>query len=694
MHTRPETFETISACRTLFLQRLGALLQDGAMLSGPAIQAILRGAEEYFDKVIASGQRGSFREEADGLTAAHLTLLEEDDLELEIRLDNLSARLFQEPGGDLWKIHLRFVTLLKRPELAKTFNPVGPNAIVRGLEEMFAAAGAITLDKKLAMLDRIESRLQQNLPAVYAEINEFLEGQGAEATQPTVVSSAENIRKGAATSEGVLQALQQTLLSRLPISKTDSGGAVAASISPATMERLIFRLDELDRQGGYAPALNHGAAPRLEALIPGLFSDEEAAPAQKPTSLSATELGVPALAPEGLAIDTLAMIFEIISDHPKLPDALKAVISSLQITMLKLAMRDAAFFSDATHPARLLFDRIGLAMLGLPPDVPAHHPVCARLFEIAGKLRSRFTGDIAVFKVALAQVDALIAERNANITRAAALYVPMVEQLDQRDQAAADAHLALEKQLERGLPAPIRQFFDQTWRQVLQRVLTEHGPNSSQWQAHNKVVEELLWTFQPKAAVEDRKVLARRLPEILKLLKAGMERVGMPAEAQAAFLDATFALQTQALRTTPAASVVESGENTEVRGSEVTEASTRQKAVATPLAGELRAGDRLLRTLDFAGSHPPPAQALPCQPGDWLEIRLGDGSTGVVHLCYLSPLSQRALLCNPDFGLALAIHAAIVDKQLRDGVAHVCSSISLFDAAASRALSRTHMDRA
>ena len=153
MSTSPEPAETISACRALFLQRVGALLQEAALLSSPAIQAIQRGAGIYFDDVVASSRRGGFRAEVNGMTASRLTLVGEDDLELKLRFDNLSARLFQETGGDLWKIHLRFVNLLKRPDLSKTLNPVGPNAIVRGLEEMFGAAGATTLDKKLDLLE-------------------------------------------------------------------------------------------------------------------------------------------------------------------------------------------------------------------------------------------------------------------------------------------------------------------------------------------------------------------------------------------------------------------------------------------------------------------------------------------------------------------------------------------------------------
>ncbi len=702
MSTPPDSLETISACRVLFLQRLGALIQESGTLSGPAIQAIQRGASAYFDGVIAGNERNGFHQEVDGLTSSRLTLVGEDELELEIRLDNLSSRLFQETGGDLWKIHLRFITLLKRPDLSKTSNPVGPNAIVQGLEEMFAAAGASNLDKKLDLLERIEAKLLEKLPLLYVEIDHFLVGHGAEAAQPSIITTAETAQKSAAASESTLLALQQALLSRMPSMPqsnsgggggyggngggSGSGGAVASLLSQATLERLIFRLDELDRQGQFTPTFKAGTSPQLEMLIPGLFSEAEAHPVSQPKSLSAAELGIPAMAPEALAIDTLAMIFETIFDHPVLPDTLKAVISSLQITMLKLAMQDATFFTDASHPARLLLDKMGLAMLGLPVDVPARHPICKQLFEIAGQLRSQFSGDIAVFSTALGQVEALIADRNASIAKAAEPYIEMLLQFDARDQAAVASRLALDKLLVGFVPAPVREFLDDIWLKVLQLVWTESGAESSQWQAHQVVIHDLLWTFQPKAIAADRKALAKRLPEILKLLKSGMERVGMPVEAQAAFLDVSFALQTQALRASQVASPVDSAN---VESDASSEVSDMLPAAGEKCIGEIRSGDKWLRTFGFARNYLAPVRPLACQPGDWLEFSPQEGETEVARLCHITPNNQWALLYNPESEHALAIHLAILEKQFSDTVAHVCSSISLFDAAANRALHRT-----
>ncbi|WP_265945286.1 DUF1631 family protein [Dechloromonas sp. A34] len=690
MPAQTDSFEILRDCRALFLKQLGTLLQDSGVLASAAIQAVQHGAGTYFDEMAASQRRGSFKEEASGLTSSRITLVGEEDLELNIRLDQLSTRFFEATAGSLWKLNLRLTTLLRRPDLSRSNNPIDPKGICRGLDEMFASAGAVSHDKKLDLLGRLESSLLQNLPALYNTLNDFLEQAGIEAAQAAIVSTPETARKPAAESptvpDNLLLTLQKTLRERLPIPSPAVVDRTASGtlLSQAALERLLFRLNELDRPGNLASSFDPVASHSLETLIPGLFS--EPAPSQpslpsQPKSLSSLELGIPANAPEGLAVDTLASLFAAIFDDPELPDALKAVISRLQITILKTVIRDAGFFSDASHPARQLLDRIGVAMLGLHPDTTLKHPLCTRLLTLAAELQGRFKGDVAVFTEACTQIDALIAERHAGITDAAEPYIPLLHQLDRRDQALAEARRVIAKAIPPGTPVPIREFFNNSWSKVLQVVWMEHGPDSNQWATNSNVMANLLWTFEPKPSAEKRNELNKRLPEILSLLKAGMDRLGMAESAQAAFFDICFTLQTEALRSTPP--------QTENPESPLLEPGTWSPKAGNLVIGEILSGKLVLRTLEFAGNPPAPARKLPCSRGDWLRFELDHGKACVALVCHVSPTSQRTLLSNPDSGLAMAIHPAVLDRQLREGKAEILSSRSLFDTAAERVLRRT-----
>jgi len=194
---------------------------------------------------------------------------------------------------------------------------------------------------------------------------------------------------------------------------------------------------------------------------------------------------------------------------------------------------------------------------------------------------------------------------------------------------------------------------------------------------HTSTIDGLLWSFQPKTASQDRKALAQSLPLILKVLKNGMDSIGLPIEQQEAFLDDCFLLQTQALRAQAATSPAGP------------EASSLQEQPNQLLADEIRDGQLVLSVLDFTGIQAPPSPAPGYVVGDWLAFRKLDGETASGHVCTISPGSQRVLLINPDSSLRIAIHPGILDQQLRDGDACIRSARSLFDRAATRALRQT-----
>lgn len=678
-----DQFEILQLCRERYLQHLSNVLLDHGLASGNAIHAIQEGAGKYFDEIVTSKRRGTFAEEADGLTSSRLTLVGEDDMELGIRLDNLSARLFETAGVALWKIHLRFMTLLRRPDLPKTDNPVGPKGISQGLSTMFTAAGASSLDQKLALLDRIEDCLRNTLPGIYAEVNDLLDRGGIETAQVSIVSSPTRPRaSGTPTGESALAALQQSLLSRLSASDIVGdnpvlpGSAAAGLHSQAMLEQLMFRLGNLERQGHFNPV----AGTPGNTLMPNLFGDTAAAATSTPPPkiIRSAELGIPPAAPEGLAIDTLGMIFEAIYANPELPDALKAIISSLQITLLKVAIKDSTLFMDADHPARRIVDHMAQAMIGLPLDAPARHPVCARGFEIAAQLRNEQGHKHADFAAAQVELDALIADRTRQLLEAGQAYKGLIDQLDESDQRALQATEVIQRYLAQDIPAPIRHFLDTCWRPLLLSVAREQGIDSPTGQAYATAFDDLLWTVKPKTDPEDRKALGRRVPLILKTLKAGMDQSAMPPADQESFLDQCFALQTLALRATSTAPAGPAASGT---------LADAIPPSPKPLTRVDQSGAVILTVMDF--NEPRAASAAPeCVPGDWLKVSPQPDAPQAVCVSYISPNSHRILALNPDLGLAIALHADILTSQLQAGTACYLSDQSLFESAASQALGK------
>ena len=98
-------------CRKFYLQHLADVLRQCNLLSPAAIQAIINGSGRYFDARAAQQQQSSFGDEVRGLTSSHISLVPEDDLELNLRLERLNTQLSDAASTALWKTQLRFMTL-------------------------------------------------------------------------------------------------------------------------------------------------------------------------------------------------------------------------------------------------------------------------------------------------------------------------------------------------------------------------------------------------------------------------------------------------------------------------------------------------------------------------------------------------------------------------------------------------------
>lgn len=669
--------DLLGDCRALYLERLDSALRNCSVLPGGAVAAVVAGAGKSYDEMIALARRGSFAEHARGLTSSRLTLVDDDQLELSLRLDKFTARLFEATGNALWKSYLRFITLLGRPDLPRDDHPVGPQGIAAGLAAMFAAAGTGPLEPRLTLIDRLEERLLALLPALYEEINRFLHEAGVVAAQPAIVA-ADNppatARPAAPAAGGEpLAALRQGLLARF--ASALSAGPAAENRPPAAVnrEQLQFRLAEFERRATSQPDLADDAAPRLEALIPGLFADAPAS--APPAQLGARELGVPPASPEGLLIDTVAILCDAIAGDRQRPQVLHSAIALLRVTLIKQALRDDDRLADLQSPCRRLIDLFGRAVLGLPLETPPDHPYAGRLLALAEGLRRDFDRQPEAAGRAIAGLEALLAGRQGELARHAESYQPVVDLRERDDQAHAAARQVLAKAQAADTAPAILGFLDEVWYRVLHQAWREFGAGSPQWQNHAALVGNLLWTFQPKHEAEERRILASRLPEVLRQLKAGMEYVALPGEEQARILDLCFSLQTRAMRP------------------QATPAETPPAATATPAPpanrremqlGNVRAGERTALCLDFRQPADGSPVRLACRPGDWLTLTVG-GRPCVLWVSALAPAGQRALLANPDDEPPLLVHKAILENLLRSGEARHCGTESLFEAAASAA---------
>lgn len=666
-----DAWEILRDCRVFYLKQLVRLLQEAEALPEEPLRAFVKAAGGHYDEIVSTERRSRF-DQLGNLTASRISLVGEDDLELDIRLGSFVAKLFAANGSELWRVYLRFVTLLGRPDLSPNDNPVGPQVVAKGLAALCMALDD-DHDRALDRIARLEEHFGEFLPGVYLALNDFLVSRRVSAAQPTIVTAPDVGEHAAASGAAGMPALdaaaalQQSLLGQQQPGQQAAaqaawtGGAAASLVTQVMFGHLLARLDDLERAGHLATD-GAGVAPR---------------------PLNAAGLGVPSSAPEAAAIDALAMIFEAIFESPELPDAIKSALASLQIPMLKAAMLDAGLFTADAHPARQLLDKMARAAVGLPFDVSSRHPLCVSIQQIASRVRGEFVNDTQVFLNHVAELDKLIAERDAATAQAAAAYRPLLQRLEKSDLAESRSREAVDQAcMNPDIPAEIAHFLQQHWQRVLRQVWLEYGDESPEWRENTLVIDSLLWSIRPKIEPEERKRLAGALPRMLQTLTSGMQRIALPEVARGEFLDTCFALQTAAMRGM-AASAPPAGAEPEMP-------AKPQAASVAPASSELRIGTQLLKIFDLAGARMTGRlrQAL-VHTGDWMAFRMADDQSLCGRVCNISKDSGKLLLANPDWDFAVLLHPAIIETQIREGKARVNSRVSLFNAAAEQALQRT-----
>ena len=169
-HVHEDSFFVLRDCRELFQRRLAEIARLSGISSPKVIEAFTREVGAAHDELASSAQQDGFGQTA-GLTASRITLVGNDELDLEIRIADIANRLKGNDRIDPWRVQLRYMALLQRPKMAAECNPLGLEPICRGLWAICRESGN-NLDQNLDLLGRLEEDLQARLPDVYTELNE------------------------------------------------------------------------------------------------------------------------------------------------------------------------------------------------------------------------------------------------------------------------------------------------------------------------------------------------------------------------------------------------------------------------------------------------------------------------------------------------------------------------------------------
>jgi hypothetical protein len=330
-------------------------------------------------------------------------------------------------------------------------------------------------------------------------------------------------------------------------------------------------------------------------------------------------------ATERVTIDIVAGVLDYVFDDPYLPSEIKTVFGRLQIPILKAALLDRRVLSDPQHPTRRFLDTLAQASVDLQPESAKGRALIELANGLALRIRDDFDDDLSIFETAKAELDAYLDVERADVDLRLADAVAQDERADARREARAalDARLAA-----RSIPSEVRDFLDHEFVERLTTICLEDGLEGPAWEGQLAIVDDLLWSVEPKTSAGARKRLVELVPSLLRSIDSDWSAEKGAQARRKALLSCLFDLHVRSMKAVP--------------GVPDSVAAAAAEVLPTSAAMAPATATAALPELDVYE-----AQVYSLVRGDWCAFKSG-GETVLARLAWRAPQRRRLLFSHRD----------------------------------------------
>ncbi len=216
------------------------------------------------------------------------------------------------------------------------------------------------------------------------------------------------------------------------------------------------------------------------------------------------------------SLDVVDRFFISLLKNPKLTSITKMQIKSLEVPVLRMLMRNPAFFTQTDNPAKQLINRI--AQVGVKGG-RVNAAQVERINRMVSRIQEEHEQDPSVFDEALAEMDELVERQNV-------LYRKNVERVTagaEGQQKVEESRIAVTEALRhrvfgRRVPKAIATLINGGWRDLLSLIYIRQGPESQAWQDYLSVLDTLLLVARDPDTPYN-------LPDLLRLIQEGLATI-------------------------------------------------------------------------------------------------------------------------------------------------------------------------
>lgn len=457
-------------------------------------------------------------------------------------LNDLAAKAEIRYGAQLRDLRSRRVA---RGDAVTRPDPIGPRAVCRAFRSALEPLYGLNLSSKLVLYKAFDRQIMQKLDALYAgclahvEDHEFASsaatvtgtdpaGPISEAPDSAVVFASESVGESART----FKKLRRLLIRHRPHRARPPKGSRVPS---GTLHQIMAGLEqELGvRSSGRSQAKLLRIRLRNELRLQGAGQALSLAPEDED------------------ALDLVLLLFEHMFQEGNMTDRVKDSIGRLQIPIARLALEDKGFFDDPAHPARLLINRLVASTFSWAVQgEPGGSGIPDRVEKTVRGVLKGVRRDRRFYAAIDAELKQSIDDELKLARAAEELARGEMQGREDRSDAEAVVATLIDERLQawRYVPEVVSSLVYDGWEQVMLAAYRDGGATGEPWQRAVSVLDRLLWSVQPKYEDDERRELMRGIPELLRTLREGLDRVSYDQQRVPAKFRELQAVHVTALR--------------------------------------------------------------------------------------------------------------------------------------------------
>lgn len=500
------------------------------------INAFRQNFEQNFLALVKSGAGNGNRSNGlDPTAAENLTLVQNDTLEQEVAITGMVSKARINCQEALYHLTTRLDYLIPKVTIDQDNNPLDPQQICRSFAEACELFD-INIKAKIIIFKQFDRLVAGRLVKVYTAANELLINAGvlpkishtvqkqADGAMPADVAGNLEIAAQVAAASQQLQfdfsELSNLLASMRRLGLTRLPNYTAYSGNPGPLMSTL-ELASLLTQQQHPQADEHTEPLDLRQLVNALLA------AGNPAMPRALQQ------PDEDVINLVAMFFDFVLDDRNLPVTVQALISRLQIPILKVALRDKSFFSHANHPARKLINTIADASIGWDEsEQPNKDKLHAKIAEIVQAIGEQYADNEQIFMEKLTELQQFVQQEEHRTSLVERRTSQAIEGQAKTQQAKSLVQQLLFARLEKmELPPAISSFLIDQWQQLLVLIHLRHGEESPEWLEAMQLVDDLIWASCRHEDPRSLQRLSKIKPELLQRIAQGLSKIAITAEA-------------------------------------------------------------------------------------------------------------------------------------------------------------------